>query len=188
MSGEHWPNVRCEVRIELTDRRRQSHVRFVGVTLSAMRSVFVLSALLLAACGNSMEITDAGPADTHDAFVHYDTQPWPDAGDDVALDAADVSDAPSDRVDVSDALDAPADSADAHDSGVPAGCIDADGDGWPVMSESCPWTGGTWDCNDADPTIYPGAPETICDDVDRRCAGTLTVDPCTFSGTDPATV
>jgi len=40
--------------------------------------------------------------------------------------------------------------------------VDADGDGW---------TTGAGDCDDADPAVYPGAPDTWYDGVDSDCAG-----------------
>lgn len=42
--------------------------------------------------------------------------------------------------------------------------LDADGDGAPVYSD------GTGDCDDADPSVHPGAPE-LCDGRDNSCNG-----------------
>ena len=61
-------------------------------------------------------------------------------------------------------------------SGCPPVACDADGDGWPVDGCGALNLMGPFDCNDNDPTIFPGAPDKCGDGVDGSCAGMDT--PC----------
>ena len=47
---------------------------------------------------------------------------------------------------------------------------DFDEDGWGDDAAMTPVDAGT-DCNDADNTIFPGAPDTIGDGIDQNCNG-----------------
>ncbi len=58
----------------------------------------------------------------------------------------------------------------AADCGACAPCVDGDGDLYGASgSPGCPLPGA--DCNDADPDVFPGAAETLCDGVDSNCNG-----------------
>jgi len=62
-------------------------------------------------------------------------------------------------------------SADRGSRGIEAVCPDGDGDGYAVCSGGCqPPQQACGDCDDADPSVHPGAEET-CDHVDRNCDG-----------------
>jgi hypothetical protein len=58
----------------------------------------------------------------------------------------------------------------------PANC-DADGDGWPVNDGTCAAVDGKFDCDDTNPTIYPGAPKSCGSGPSEDC--TTQKDPCT---------
>jgi hypothetical protein len=51
-----------------------------------------------------------------------------------------------------------------------SGCLDSDGDGYGVRANPACVFPGVADCNDAIPTIHPGATE-VCDGVDQDCDG-----------------
>lgn len=61
--------------------------------------------------------------------------------------------------------------------GCPTAACDADGDGFPKPLASCMVAGQPTDCNDTDPTIFPGAP-LACDGKDHNCD--MMVDVCSF--------
>jgi hypothetical protein len=54
-------------------------------------------------------------------------------------------------------------------------CPDEDGDGFAACG--CPWSGVPCDCDDADKTVFPGAPETCDARNDHNCSG-VTADRC----------
>jgi hypothetical protein len=54
-------------------------------------------------------------------------------------------------------------------------CPDDDNDGFAACG--CPWSGTPCDCDDADPTVFPGAPETCDSTKDNNCSG-VAADPC----------
>jgi hypothetical protein len=61
-----------------------------------------------------------------------------------------------------------------------SGLVDEDGDGFAAIAD-----GGT-DCNDLDPTIFPGAPD-LCDGKDNDCNGVADDATCAaFGGDDGA--
>lgn len=50
-------------------------------------------------------------------------------------------------------------------------CPDDDKDGFAKCG--CPWSGTPCDCDDSDPTSFPGAPETCDSTKDNNCSGTV---------------
>ena len=62
-------------------------------------------------------------------------------------------------------------------SGCPIASCDVDGDGFPRNFPGCVVIGKPFDCNDSDPTAFPGGP-IACDGKDHDCDGM--VDLCSF--------
>ncbi len=62
--------------------------------------------------------------------------------------------------------------------GCPPPTCDADGDGWPVNNGSCAAVDGQFDCDDTNPTIYPGAPASCGLGPAEDCASQR--QPCTM--------
>jgi hypothetical protein len=61
--------------------------------------------------------------------------------------------------------------------GCPSAACDADGDGYPNNTVGCLVVGKPVDCDDSDPTAFPGAP-LHCDGKDHDCDGAA--DKCSF--------
>jgi hypothetical protein len=62
----------------------------------------------------------------------------------------------------------------AYEGCPPASC-DADGDGWPNANAGCNPNNVAIDCNDMDPTTYPGAPDKCGDGKAQNCVADM---PC----------
>ncbi len=52
------------------------------------------------------------------------------------------------------------------------GCIDRDGDGYGAAPDPLCAGGSTLDCDDGEPSVFPGNPE-ICDGLDNNCDGSI---------------
>jgi hypothetical protein len=59
--------------------------------------------------------------------------------------------------------------------GCPTLACDGDGDGWPNATAGCNPGGLQLDCNDADPTVFPGAPDKCGDAISQNCVADM---PC----------
>lgn len=95
---------------------------------------------------------------------------------DTCAPAASQTEGPAGNPTCSDMIDNDCDGVtDASDSNciaTPASCVDKDGDGYAgkvkgKRNKSC----GPVDCNDSDPSIYPGAIEIYGDHIDQNCNG-----------------
>lgn len=133
-----------------------THARFTPIAVS----FFIATALALAACGSSGQVA-------------------PDGGADAGHDSGSRSPACTTEEDCNDGDPCTSDRCDTELSCIHE-LIDEDGDGYAEgVCTGAASKGG--DCNDANATVYPGAPE-LCDELDNDCDDAVddeTVDvPC----------
>ncbi|MDP2314147.1 MAG: Ig-like domain-containing protein [Pseudomonadota bacterium] len=139
-------------------------------TLGVSSGTYVLSATATNAAGETATTSVSVTLDADADGDGYDATAW--GGDDCDDDDATVSPGATElAIGTCDSVDNDCDGAVDED-------FDADGDG-AASAATCP---GDEDCDDADATIYPGAPEVCGDGIDQDystasvCGDTGTVD------------
>lgn len=139
-----------------------------------MRALFLL--LLLSACidDGSWGDDDTAPVDDDTTTADDDTSPADDdsadddtADDDTSDDDTSPGDDDASDDDTADDDSSPADDDTADDDDATPDPDDADGDGFDRFAA------GGEDCDDADPSAYPGATENPADGADDDCDGSI---------------